>query len=205
MACLILKVLLEDIPRHGPGLAEELRRAGAEIKAAAEKELAEFYPVDPDGARPIAYLWARTVRCESSGCGAEIPLARSFWLSKKASRRRALRYRVERPKGQPPEVVLELHFLPGYAPELNPDEFVWHHLNHLFEHCLYREVIDRSWPQEKQIATFLESQAPYVALLKDGRYESMLEREAGTRVIIRQLFLQSVERGQGMKRRGEGS
>lgn len=23
---------------------------------------------------------------------------------------------------------LELHFLPGYAPELNPDEFVWHHL-----------------------------------------------------------------------------
>ena len=23
---------------------------------------------------------------------------------------------------------LELHFLPGYAPELNPDEFVWQHL-----------------------------------------------------------------------------
>ncbi len=108
VACLILKVLLEEIPRHGPRLAEELRRAGAEIKAAAEKELAEFYPVDPDGARPIAYLWARTVRCESSGCGAEIPLVRSFWLSKKASRRRALRYRVERPKGQPPEVVLEV-------------------------------------------------------------------------------------------------
>jgi len=25
---------------------------------------------------------------------------------------------------------LELHFLPGYAPELNPDEFVWNHLRH---------------------------------------------------------------------------
>ena len=24
---------------------------------------------------------------------------------------------------------LELHFLPGYAPELNPDEFVWHDVN----------------------------------------------------------------------------
>lgn len=24
--------------------------------------------------------------------------------------------------------TLELHFLPGYAPELNPDEFVWNHL-----------------------------------------------------------------------------
>jgi transposase len=23
---------------------------------------------------------------------------------------------------------LELHFLPGYAPDLNPDEFVWNHL-----------------------------------------------------------------------------
>ncbi len=108
VACLILKVLLEDIPRHGPGLAEELRRAGAEIKAAAEKELAEYYPVDSDGARPIAYLWARTVRCESSGCGAEIPLVRSFWLSKKANRRRALRYRIERPKKQPPDIVFEV-------------------------------------------------------------------------------------------------
>ncbi len=31
VACLILKVMLEDIPRHGPELAEELRRVGAEI------------------------------------------------------------------------------------------------------------------------------------------------------------------------------
>jgi adenine-specific DNA methylase len=108
VACLILKVLLEDIPRHGSALAEELRRGGGEIRAAAEKELAELYPTDPDGARPIAYLWARTVRCESSGCGAEVPLVRSFWLSKKSNRRRALRYRVERSKGQPPEVVFEV-------------------------------------------------------------------------------------------------
>src|SRR5512137_1995207 len=86
VACLILKVMLEDIPRHGPGLADELRQAGARIKQAAEKELAEFYPPDPDGARPIAYLWARTVRCEAPNCGAEIPLVRSFWLCKKANR-----------------------------------------------------------------------------------------------------------------------
>jgi transposase len=26
--------------------------------------------------------------------------------------------------------TLELHFLPGYAPDLNPDEFVWNHLRH---------------------------------------------------------------------------
>jgi putative DNA methylase len=91
VACLILKVMLEDIPRHGPELAEGLRRVGAEIKAQAEKELAEFYPRDPDGATPIAYLWARTVRCEAPNCGAEIPLVRSFWLCRKANRKRALR------------------------------------------------------------------------------------------------------------------
>ncbi|MGH9351165.1 MAG: REP-associated tyrosine transposase, partial [Terriglobia bacterium] len=99
VACLILKVLLEDIPRHGPALAEELRRVGKQIKDEAEKELAEFYPPDPDGARPIAYLWARTGRCEAVGCGAEIPLMRSFWLCKKANRRRALRLRVIKPSG----------------------------------------------------------------------------------------------------------
>jgi len=119
VACLILKVMLEDIPRHGPKLAEELRRAGAEIKRAAERELAEFYPPDPDGSAPIAYLWARTVRCESPGCGAEIPLARSFWLSKKANRKRALRYRVVRPRGAPPEVEFEV-FEPASEREVPP-------------------------------------------------------------------------------------
>jgi len=108
VACLILKVMLEDIPRHGPELAEELRRVGGEIKKQAEKELAEFYPKDADGAVPIAYLWARTVKCESPNCGAEIPLMRSFWLCKKASRKRALKLKVVRPEAGPPHVEFEI-------------------------------------------------------------------------------------------------
>ncbi|HDO33957.1 MAG TPA: DUF1156 domain-containing protein, partial [Chromatiales bacterium] len=108
VACLILKVMLEDIPRHGPELADELRRVGGEIKAAAERELADLYPTDPDGATPIAYLWARTVRCESPNCGAEIPLLRSMWLCKKAKRRRALRTKVVRPAGGPPRVEFDI-------------------------------------------------------------------------------------------------
>jgi hypothetical protein len=107
---MILKVMLEDIPRHGPKLAEELRRVGAEIKKQAEKELAELYPKDSDGATPIAYLWARTVRCESPDCGAEIPLMRSFWLCKKTSRKRALRFQAkrQRERGKIPEVEFEI-------------------------------------------------------------------------------------------------
>ena len=100
VACLILKVMLEEIPRHGPGLADELRRkVGAEIKAKAEKELADLYPKDPDGATPIAYLWARTVRCESPNCGAEIPLMRTMWLCRKPKRKWALRPKVMRDDG----------------------------------------------------------------------------------------------------------
>ena len=108
VACLILKVMLEDIPRHGPGLADDLRNAGAEIKAKAEKELADLYPNDPDGATPIAYLWARTVRCEAPNCGAEIPLMRSMWLCRKPKRKWALRPKVVRDDGVSPRVEFEI-------------------------------------------------------------------------------------------------
>ena len=108
VACLILKVMLEDIPRHGPELADALRKAGVEIKRRAERELAELYPTDPDGATPIAYLWARTVVCEAPDCGAEIPLMRSFWLGKKPKRKRALRFSVKRVQGSPPRVAFEV-------------------------------------------------------------------------------------------------
>jgi putative DNA methylase len=88
---LLNKVVLEYIPKYGIRLAEEVRKWGAWIKQEAEKELAEFYPKDPDGATPIAYLWARTIRCEGPACGAEVPLIRSLWLAKKADRSVALR------------------------------------------------------------------------------------------------------------------
>ncbi len=108
VACLILKVMLEDVPRHGRGVAEELRRVGDDVKRQAKSELTDLYPADPDGATPIAYLWARTVRCEAPNCGAEIPLLRSFWLCRKPKRKRALRYRVERRQDEPPVVQLEV-------------------------------------------------------------------------------------------------
>lgn len=109
VACLILKIMLDIVPRHGLHLAEELRDAGAKIKSTLKKDLAELYPQDTDGANPLAYLWARTVRCESPNCGAEIPLIRSFWLCTKTSRRRALRYKIVRQASQPPQVLFELY------------------------------------------------------------------------------------------------
>lgn len=82
VAVLLNKVLLEYIPIYGEKLAKEVRKWGRWIREEAEKELITFYPKDPDGAIPIAYLWARTIKCEGPGCGAEIPLIRTLSLSK---------------------------------------------------------------------------------------------------------------------------
>lgn len=98
VAVLLNKVVLEYIPKYGQELADEVRKWGQWVKDEAEKELAEFYPKDPDGATPIAYLWARTVRCEGPDCGAEVPLIRSLWLAKKKNRSVALRLIPDREK-----------------------------------------------------------------------------------------------------------
>jgi len=111
VAVLLNKVVLEYIPKYGNakirmqnaegeeivfhGLAEAVRYWGDWIKRQAEAELAEFYPKDPDGATPIAYLWARTIICEGPGCGAEVPLMRSLWLAKKGERSFALRLALD--------------------------------------------------------------------------------------------------------------
>jgi putative DNA methylase len=108
VACLQLKVLLEDIPRLGQQLAETLRDRGAEVISGAERDLGIYFPRDPDGRRPIAYLWARTVRCETPKCGAEIPLLRSLWLSSRAEHRVALRPQIARAAGHAPEIDFEV-------------------------------------------------------------------------------------------------
>ncbi|MCW5796797.1 MAG: DUF1156 domain-containing protein [Blastocatellales bacterium] len=99
VAVLLNKVVLEYIPKYGQRLADEVRKWGEWVKREAEKELAEFYPKDPDGATPIAYLWARTIVCEGPGCGVEVPLMRSLWLSKKPGRGIALQL-VPRPRAK---------------------------------------------------------------------------------------------------------
>ena len=107
VACFILRAVLEHIPACPPSVADDLRNVGSQIVDTVSKELADVYPTDPAGAMPIAYLWARTVQCDAPGCGAEIPLIRSFWLCKKPMRW-ALRPTIVRGPDQPPKVELEV-------------------------------------------------------------------------------------------------
>ena len=117
VACLILKVMLEDIPRNSIQLADQLRAKGKSIEVSAQEALADIYPEDPDGAIPIAYLWARTIRCEAPNCGAEIPLMLSRWLCKKDNRRLALRPRIFKERDGAPLVEFEI-FEPEHENEV---------------------------------------------------------------------------------------
>lgn len=96
VAVLLNKVVLEYVPKYGQSLADEVRKWGEWIKREAEKELGRFYPTDASGARPIAYLWARTIQCEGPGCGAEVPLVRSFLLGKKDGSATGLRLEISK-------------------------------------------------------------------------------------------------------------
>jgi len=107
---LLNKVTLEYLPKYGSQLSEDVRRWGAFIKKQARKSLARYFPKDPDGATPIAYLWARTVLSESPTGGdlpVQIPLLRSMWLSKRRGNLRALRW-VRNSRGQVKTEVAEV-------------------------------------------------------------------------------------------------
>jgi adenine-specific DNA methylase len=98
VAVLLNKVVLELVPVYGDKLIDGIREWGHWVREQAENELARFYPRDSDRSTPIAYLWARTVRCEGPGCGAEVPLIRGLRLGKKAGKYVGLGLIVDRKK-----------------------------------------------------------------------------------------------------------
>lgn len=115
IALLILQTLLEVLPRHATELIGQLEEWSRSADATLRERCFDVYPHDESEAVPTAYLWARTIRCEAPDCGAEIPLVRSCWLSKKPKRRRALRYRVEG-QGMAARIVFEV-----FSPESEDD------------------------------------------------------------------------------------
>jgi putative DNA methylase len=72
-------------------LASDVKYWGHWISAKVSQEIGQLYPVDCDGSIPVAYLWARTVKCPNPQCNATIPLIRQLWLCKKSTRKIAVR------------------------------------------------------------------------------------------------------------------
>ena len=84
---------LAEAYRRNP-LATDVRHWGNWMLERARQELAEFYPSDPDGSVPVAYLWSRTIPCPN--CDAEMPLIRQYWLARKPNKRVALKPIIDR-------------------------------------------------------------------------------------------------------------
>ena len=84
---------LVDAYKRNP-LSTDVRYWGKWILEKAREELAEFYPPDPDGSVPVAYLWSRTIPCPS--CNADMPLIRQYWLARKEKRKVALEPVIDR-------------------------------------------------------------------------------------------------------------
>jgi putative DNA methylase len=91
VAWLLLKIALEWSARKGSELADLFETYSDWVLNETEKRLGPYYPSDAQGRKPLAYLWARTVKCEAAGCGATIPLIRNLWLSQADGRKKALR------------------------------------------------------------------------------------------------------------------
>lgn len=61
-----------------------VRAWGRWVLERAQRDLERFYPA-VDARVPVAYLWARTVKCKN--CRATIPLLKTLWLCKKGDKR----------------------------------------------------------------------------------------------------------------------
>src|SRR5690606_241657 len=98
------------------GLAEDVRHYGQWMRDEAGRRIGHLYPKvrlteeilaeRSDLRQPglktgaeltvIARLWARTVKCPNPACGAQMPLVRSFDLSKRKGKRAWVEPRVNR-------------------------------------------------------------------------------------------------------------
>lgn len=96
VAVLLERVTLDYLPRLGRELAPQILKWGKRISELAEVELGDLYPVAPHGGVPIAYMMARTIRCEGPACGAEFPLIQSTSLARRGKRQIWLTARVNK-------------------------------------------------------------------------------------------------------------
>ena len=121
VAFMILSMTLDDDTNGIERVIAEFREAADFINAQVRATLGAYYPTTGDE-EAAGYFWARTVQCETPGCGAEIPLLKSFWLSSARGTKAALRYRVVRQHAAVPALEFEI-FEPTMAAEV-PDATV---------------------------------------------------------------------------------
>ena len=78
----------QRFPWHSTsGLADDIRYYGAWMREEAFKRIGHLYPKaklsDGSNATVIAWLWTRTIPCPNPACGVQMPLLKTFQISKK--------------------------------------------------------------------------------------------------------------------------
>ena len=89
----------QSIYQRAEGLAEDVRYYGKWMRDEAVRRIGHLYPKvkAPDGTEHtvIAWIWARTVRSPNPANPMEVPLVRSWWLSKKKGKEAWVRATVQ--------------------------------------------------------------------------------------------------------------
>jgi hypothetical protein len=81
-----------------------------------------------------------------------------------------------------------------------PDRLTEARLEEIAGHCLHRkDVVELDAPSGEQTRALLSGNAPFVAVVQDGRFNGLLRRTDGERFILRQLFEQGRD-GAGERR-----
>lgn len=98
VACLILKCVTEFPQRYTQQkkltaglvnqlkenkLLTDLKKWQEYVLKETEEEIGKFYPKENNGSPIVGYIWLRTIPCQNPTCGAEIPLTKNYYLSKK--------------------------------------------------------------------------------------------------------------------------
>ena len=106
VAAAILAGTIELPMKYGPGFATTLQTWGERWSGRVEKRLLHFFPKEQDDASVIAYVWAHTVPCPSTG--RTTPLAPDFWLARgKAGKDVAIRLEADASSGEVTLSVVE--------------------------------------------------------------------------------------------------
>lgn len=96
VATLLNQVLLKILPNAGDDLPGLILEWGEKLRDEVEAEVGHLYGTDDERLLPVAYLWARTIRCEGPTCGGTVPLIRSLWLQKKGKTKVCLEIKPDR-------------------------------------------------------------------------------------------------------------
>ena len=77
-------------------LSYDLKNWGDWVFEQSFNELQDYFSLEDDSEKVVAFVWARTVKCQKSSCGAEIPLIQQPWLVNRPQKKVAIKLQPDK-------------------------------------------------------------------------------------------------------------